>query len=523
MFIGRDSTNPICVPDIEVSRRHCRLTREGDEFLLSDLGSSNGTFVNGDRIKQCELRSGDQIRVGATVLVFNHQYTPNLAILDTARPSKVVDSKFDSASDRRMGSRLDDESTYYDVFNDEQEASRRFIQVGNDLRFIYHASLATSLNSDCEQMLSEVLDLVFDWIAADRGRVLLKKGSSFEVCVTKCRPDKQNHEDFFVSKSIIDYVCQQKVGVLSARAATDERWGVRKDSESLDIGEVICVPILGRDEVLGMIYVDTILLTKHREFKRFNEDHLKLLIAMAHQAAVAIEHDSFHRALLEKERLAAIGQTTGIIAHHVKNTIQGINGGSHLIESGLQSSDLETIEKGWQIVNRNQEQISRLVIDMLILGRTYEPNLKPGDINQAVREAIDQLEYQLATYEVKCEFKPLENPTEFKFEHSGIANAISHMLNSSLLASRFAETRLIKIEVKQSDEMTTIEIEDQGEHLKTGDVESTLSPFGIDSEEHFYGIGLAVSQKIILGHGGELALEKLSKSGNRFRMQLPLK
>jgi K+-sensing histidine kinase KdpD len=160
---------------------------------------------------------------------------------------------------------------------------------------------------------------------------------------------------------------------------------------------------------------------------------------------------------------------------------------------------------------------------MLILGRTYEPNLKPGDINQAVREAIDQLEYQLATYEVKCEFKPLENPTEFKFEHSGIANAISHMLNSSLLASRFAETRLIKIEVKQSDEMTTIEIEDQGEHLKTGDVESTLSPFGIDSEEHFYGIGLAVSQKIILGHGGELALEKLSKSGNRFRMQLPLK
>ena len=408
MLIGRDSTNPICVADIEVSRRHCRLVLDDEFFVLSDLGSSNGTFVNGDRIKQCELRSGDQIRIGATVLVFNHQYTPNLEILKTKRP-QIFDSEIDFSTDKGMGSRLDDESTYYEVFNDEQEASRRFIQVGNDLRFIYHASLATSLNSDCEQMLSEVLDLVFDWIAADRGRVLLRKGDSFEVCVTKCRPDKQSHEDFFVSKSITNYVCQRRVGVLSSRAATDERWGVRNDSESLDIGEVICVPILGREDVLGMIYVDTIRATSHREFKRFNEDHLKLLIAMAHQAAVAIEHDAFHKALREKERLAAIGQTTGIIAHHVKNTIQGINGGSHLIESGLQSNDLETIEKGWQIVNRNQEQISRLVIDMLILGRPYEPYLQNSDINQAINEAIEKLEYQLANYEVHCQFKPLDN------------------------------------------------------------------------------------------------------------------
>ena len=97
------------------------------------------------------------------------------------------------------------------------------------------------------------------------------------------------------------------------------------------------------------------------------------------------------------------------------------------------------------------------------------------------------------------------------------------MINSCLLASRTAESRLITIEVEQANGVATIKIEDKGELIETGDSESELSPFGIDSDEQIYGIGLAVSRKIIQGHHGELTLENLSVVGNRFLMTLPLK
>ena len=70
MHLGRDAGNPIQLHDTEVSRRHAEIRRVGENFLLVDLGSSNGTFVNNERIEQKELASGDQVQLGRTVMLF---------------------------------------------------------------------------------------------------------------------------------------------------------------------------------------------------------------------------------------------------------------------------------------------------------------------------------------------------------------------------------------------------------------------------------------------------------------------
>ena len=179
VLIGRDVSSDVCVRDIEASRKHCRITQEGSGYFVADLGSSNGTYVNGTRIKRAALSSGDRIRVGSTEITFKQATTDDatapsrLDVLTSAASPATLTAVSPELSEL-PGSRLDDESTYYNLVTDEVEASRRFVQVGNDLRFLYNASLATSCRTAGDHMLDEILVLILEWIAADRACVMLK-------------------------------------------------------------------------------------------------------------------------------------------------------------------------------------------------------------------------------------------------------------------------------------------------------------------------------------------------------------
>src|SRR6185295_14443929 len=119
---------------------------------------------------------------------------------------------------------------------------------------------------------------------------------------------------------------------------------------------------------------------------KFTDEHLKLMIAIAHQAALAVEDTRYYGAMMQAERLAAVGQTIAMLSHHIKNILQGIRGGSYLIEMGLQKHDEDVVRKGWTMVEGNQGKISALVMDMLTFSKEREPEPLPSDLNQVVGE-----------------------------------------------------------------------------------------------------------------------------------------
>src|SRR5207302_10031562 len=100
--------------------------------------------------------------------------------------------------------------------------------------------------------------------------------------------------------------------------------------------EVICVPMRGRHENVGVLFLDTLTSTGRI---RFTADHLNLTIAIAHQAALAVEETRYYRALMDSERLAAVGQTIAGMSHHIKNIMQGVRFGGDMIRSGLADAD----------------------------------------------------------------------------------------------------------------------------------------------------------------------------------------
>jgi len=355
--VGRDLENPICVTDLETSRTHCQIVIEDGKPFLVDLKSSNGTTVNGKMVTRSAIKVGDHIQLGQTVMIVlaaSNIPAPDVPPMPTSRA--------------KIASTL----TPGPVTSENKEDNDRFVAVmKSNLQFMYNASLATT-RKEVGPMLDDVLNLIFEWMDADRACILLRDGPKkpLQSKAVKHRDPSKKSEKLKVSRSILKHVDDKAEGVVSSDIRNGGSLGGSPSVIASGISEVICVPICGRTYVLGLIYIDRLIESPHDDIG-FGEDHLKLLHTIAHQTAVAIENEEYYATILEKERMLAIGETAEKLSHRIKNILQSINGGAFLVDDGIESSDISTVEKGWAIVKRNQERISRLVLEMMLVNNDF--------------------------------------------------------------------------------------------------------------------------------------------------------
>src|SRR5262249_13914763 len=150
----------------------------------------------------------------------------------------------------------------------------------------------------------------------------------------------------------------------------DVRYSASESLHRHNIREAICVPMKGRRETVGVLFLDTQATLKQavsrgKESGKFTEDHLTLASAIAHQAAIAGEESRYRQALVNAERPAAVGNTIAAMSHHIKNIMQGVRFGADMVRTALKDSDTELLAKGWRLVERNQGRIDHLILDML--------------------------------------------------------------------------------------------------------------------------------------------------------------
>jgi len=374
--LGRDARNPVQLHDSEVSRRHARIVRIEDGFELVDLESSNGTYINEQPIQRQMLATGDRVRVGRTLLIFTGN--EDNSSVDLAEEVDII------GRDRRVeGSRIVKTITPEEgsrIFTDADiSASPWLARARSNLQIMYRTALAVSHTLDIDQLLQRIMEMIFEWVEADRGCIMLVERDTDELApkVLHHRKGAQSDEKMHISQTILDYVLDRQEGVHTTDARQDERWDPAASILKTGVREAICVPMQGRYGVVGVIYIDTFTapgqVLQNRDANRFSEEHLKLMVAIGHQAALAVEDTSYYSAMVQAERLAAVGQTIATLSHHIKNILQGIRGGSYLIEEGLKHTDTSLVQKGWGIVEKNQEKISHLVMDMLTFSKERRP------------------------------------------------------------------------------------------------------------------------------------------------------
>lgn len=534
LALGRDLSNPIRLHDHEVSRRHAELRplepgSASSGFRLVDLASANGTYVNEQPVDQAVLRSGDRLRVGQTVMLFHQggasarELTERVDLLSRA-----------SAQDRSAIVRSISVGEGSMLLEAPDSASDWLkVRLAN-LSVLYQATQTISHVMDVDELLPRILQLVFESIGADRGAILLldEKGE-LEPKAVRWKDDEEQQPDerLSISRTIIDHVLEQGQGVITTDAPGDQRFGPSESIVDYAIREAICVPIQGRHSNLGVLYADTLADAElargpsgniQPKKSRLGREHLTLMVAIGRQAGLAIENTQLYEAKIQAERLAAVGQTIATLSHHIKNILQGLRGGSYLIDLGLKEKDDGIVRRGWSILEKNQTKIYNMVMDMLSFSKDREPTLETAELNETVGDVVELMQSRAAEMGVELAWEPGEVPP-VTFDPDGIHRAVLNIVTNAIDACEEAAGAKVTVSTTWDEATQTarISVTDNGVGIPEEDLASIFQVFASSKGTRGTGLGLPVSQKILREHGGKIEVQSQVGRGTRFDLELP--
>jgi len=281
VLIGRETAANLCIADPSVSRRHSQIEKEGEHFVIADLESLNGTFINDVPVKRRPLAHGDRVRIGDSQFLF---------LLHDGEASPASKSSEVQFEDRHLSG-----STIQVKFNDAVYLMAR------DLSALMKVSTTVNAIRGLEELQKTLLELLFEVVPAERGAILLSQGNGLEdAAVFGLDRARGPDEAIKVSRTIAQQVLGEKTSLLMSDAPAKQGFG----SESLNQSRpssLMCVPLIMLDRPLGVIYLETNAPDVH-----FDQDHLQLVSAIAAITAVAIENARHIEWLWsENERLLA--------------------------------------------------------------------------------------------------------------------------------------------------------------------------------------------------------------------------
>ncbi|HEY7158910.1 MAG TPA: ATP-binding protein [Gemmataceae bacterium] len=546
---GRDGSNRIKLHDTEVSRRHAEFVRVAEGYRLVDRGSVNGTFVNNQSIRDVLLQPGDQIQIGQTLLVYS---------AGAREGAWEPPTRGDLAEQISLISRQDLELSSAIVKTiGETEGSRILAHpeqvegpwLKNALaNLMYQATQAVSHILDLNQLLDRILELIFRFLDADRGCIMLRDAparetaagpglldsAEFQPKAVRWREGVNRQEKISISRTLMDYVLREKQGVLVSDVARDQRFQAVQSIVRHGISEIICVPMKGRHETLGVLYLDARTPSRDplgapipggKPANKFTGDHLFLAGALAHQAALAVEETRYYQAMVQAERLAAVGQTIAALSHHIKNILQGLRSGSEILKMGLQDNDAVLLQQGWKNIEKNQGRIYDLVMDMLSYSKEREPNIESTDLNGVARDVLELMAPRAKELGVELASQLENTLPPCPADPEGIHRALLNIVGNALDAVEDAESPRVLVSTahEEEGEWVRFEVRDNGDGIPPEKINDIFRPFVSTKGARGTGLGLAVSRKILREHGGDILVRSEPGKGSLFILRLPLR
>jgi signal transduction histidine kinase/pSer/pThr/pTyr-binding forkhead associated (FHA) protein len=541
---GRDSRY-LPITDNTVSRRHCELIpKEDGGWILKDMGSANGTYINGLRVERTHnLKLGDQIRIGRTILVFGAQ--PGVTRSSGGDVNLAgEEAGMDSSIMQTIASNEDSM-----VLAVPEPAAAA---VAN-LKILYQLSASLGSSFDTDQVLEVVTDLIFEHIKADRGIILMldrkgdlipkvvrtrdegeisknggaapSKGDTAGPANGSAAAEPRPPDKIHASRTIINYVLTNGQGVLSSNAMADKRFTKGKSVHNLGIRSALCVPIKARrlggkegEEIIGVIYIDSSVKNY-----TYSADQLRLLTAIGVQAGMAIQNVKLYAAGLEAERLAAVGETTAALSHSIKNILQALRGGADVVELGLRNSNLPQTTKGWRIVERNLDKIYNLTLNLLAYSKAREPLLELVNPKVLIDDCVE-LASTAANDKAAMVVADVEKDhPAIPLDAHGMHQALMNLLTNAVDAVEPSKG-LIRVICRYHAESKSsiIEIIDNGAGIPQTMQGHLFELFHSTKGNRGTGLGLAVARKIVEEHEGSISVHSAPGEGTTFTIRLPV-
>lgn len=290
--LGRHPECTVVLNSNMVSRKHARVFRDGGAWKVEDLGSGNGTFVNGKKIEgPTVLGHEDRIKLGPLLVRFESA--------ESAKPSAKTGA---FAGDMTLGMGIDlEEGMAEDATVTEAVSGFGKLEIRPEakLKAVLDISQSLAGTVDLEAILPKILDTLFKVFPhADRSCILFQDAEGKMIPKAVKHRRAGDDETVKVSRTILKTVLEQKKGVLSADAMNDSQFQASESISNLAIRSMMCVPMLSlAGEPMGAIHIDT-----QNAFNQFKAEDLDLLVAVAGQAAMSYESAQLMITAMEKHK-----------------------------------------------------------------------------------------------------------------------------------------------------------------------------------------------------------------------------
>jgi sigma-B regulation protein RsbU (phosphoserine phosphatase) len=300
LVVGRAAGCDLPLADPFLSRQHSRFFHRGERLLVEDLGSRNGTLVNGERIAgPTEVRPGDLIQISGSRLTVQDRREREGSPDDRAAPSPVLrqdDSSDPSSLFRPAADLLEIHDSGAAAAEGGEDALRRWAERLKILNEV-HQALGRSITLDA--LLELILDRVFDHLRPEQGVIFLKRPDG-ELRRAASRAVDAGQIELLGSRSLVREVAEKGLAALVLDAQTDARFAGAQSIMISGVRSLLAAPLLlGREGTLGMI-----VLGSKVAVRQFTEADMELLVCLASVAALYIRHLGLTEEAAERRRLA---------------------------------------------------------------------------------------------------------------------------------------------------------------------------------------------------------------------------
>ena len=304
LVLGRHPSCEVVLENAVISRQHARMMRQGDSYVIEDLGSRNGTYVHGEKVVGLQLlKENDRIRICDIVLEYINELPQIDATLADGRSDE--EGRFSSGSptmeDDSFYGELESSSSIITTINALSRSVRLDVRPEAKLRAILELSKLFGRTIDLEAVLKKTLECLFRiFPQIELGYVLLLDPDSRLPVVKAVRSGSGDEPtDVPVSMTVVERALHDQEAILCEDIADDTRFRDSESASALQIRSMMCAPLSGSDEqAFGAIQ----LTTKNLK-KSFTQDDLDLLVSVSAQAGLAIENANLHAEVLHSHEI----------------------------------------------------------------------------------------------------------------------------------------------------------------------------------------------------------------------------
>lgn len=265
--IGRSPDNDIQIRDKSVSRNHLKLIKKEDEYFIRDLKSTNGTFVDGEKINsgiEFEISEGIPIAVGKTEICIGEEC---LEDIESVQDSRELAKK--------------------PPVNGKEAAKTRPFTFQKNMELMYNVCHVLMESLDINDILRKILDQILDLFKrTDRGAIILIDNETKAISqeISRIKGGSKETGKWY-SLDVVEKVIKEGKAVIISDVYLEDNNGLSGTLEIMKIGSVMCVPLMSKSQLWGVIYVDSV-----DKAYGFREEDLDLLTALSSPIALAIEN-----------------------------------------------------------------------------------------------------------------------------------------------------------------------------------------------------------------------------------------